>query len=146
MSVVSVRLDFPLDRLPYDMSEQFEWSADGEHYLYLIRAYRLKWFDNSRVWGNVTITKFKKVSVRWWHLRRRGWSKVWSFDSGSAFIINGSGGRVRENITREGINKGVLPTELLLNKSLGPIEDKLRAECRRIADLARSRSARSVAV
>lgn len=145
MDVVSDHLDFPVDAISGDLCDEFEHKPNyGECFLYVTEATNLKWSGGRKFYGTVTLTKFRKVPVRFWHLRRkrRGWKRVWSF-SEQGYMTDSCQGIIRTKLFEAAVNHGVMVTKILLDKSLCAIERKLYEHCNRICELTRAESSRS---
>lgn len=145
MDVVSDQLDSPVDAISGDLYDEFEHKPNyGECFLYVTEATDLEWSGDRKFYGTVTLTKFRKVPVKFWHLRRkrRGWKRVWSF-SARGCVTDSYQGAIRKKLLEEAVNHGVMVTKILLDKSLHAIERKLYEHCNRICELTRAESSRS---
>jgi len=132
-------LDTKVEPLPNLLTHRFEWE-DGQGKFRYVAQVRSLWvrsiLGELSIQGDIVITKYKEVPVLWWDVwhkllgQEQWWKKQWEVSSHSD-EISPNQMSARGYLTSTALGQGIAPTELLFDKSLGPIGEQLREElCR----------------
>lgn len=138
----SLPLDYPIETIPQCLKREFPHEcADNEKFLYRVVVDRVRWDRGASISGNCVITKYKILKRKhWWNKKK---VRLWRVGTGpftqtiieeDGFQANSRYSGVRQSLEEAAIRMGILPTELLFDRSLGPIEKRLAAERQRIVD------------
>ena len=138
---MSLPFDYPIETIPRCLKREFlHECADNEKFLYRVVIDRVRWNSGASISGSCVIRKYKLLEKKhWWNKKRiRLWQVSTSLVTRTIIGEDGlQGGRysgIRQSLEEEAIGQGILPTELLFDRSLGPIEKRLAAERQRIVD------------
>ena len=127
-------LDVSIKALPFSLSDGFEVTVDEKSFRYEVRVDGIRLTAINSISCNVKIGKFKQARFLLWIV----WKKVWSFSELFTPIIDWNGNvskSHRNSLITKAINRSVLPTDLLLDQLLSPIESKLQTEYSRVMSL-----------
>lgn len=129
MKVIPDKYDFRFTKSPTKLKSKFDCVTrpKGNVYRYVARAKYLQWEGNLGFSGYVSIVKWRNFQFKLF-----GWN-IWVpvrllATDGKSYIPS----TTREQLTKKAVNSGVIFSEALLDKVLGPIEQRLLSECRSI--------------
>ena len=128
------QLDIPIESLPHSLSNEFTVTDGKESFRYEVRVWGIELDSANSILCHTKIKKFKKTRFLLWSV----WREVWLFSSMFDRVVNWSGkvsNDHRNSLIVEAINHSVLPTDLLLDQLLSPVELQLQRHSQRIMSL-----------
>mgnify|MGYP001242025322 CR=1 FL=1 len=132
-------LDTKIKPLPKKWKHEFIWSVSGANFLYVVHitdtvvvsrgAARIR-----HIRGSISVKKYEQEALRWYDPRRlfgkkTDWVKEWSIKSHYENLTIPSAGYCLVN---KAVEQGIVPTELLIDKIVDPINRKFSKELQRL--------------
>ena len=129
-------LDTPINPIPENIEHSFEWViSENEKYRYVTNVTRIRICGKTYVFGNVRLTKNRLLPpTRFWHRWKTPLKMIWSVTTSTSENLIMSN-QVRESLWAMAVNKGINPSDLLLDKSISPILEEVSGHYQRIRDL-----------